>query len=74
VDTDKWLTIDELAEDLKFSRAKLYRIAQEDEFPVAQAGAQWRFNRKEIDDWVTSQRLGGAASQGNENGNDGERA
>ncbi len=70
--TDKWLTLDELAEYLKLSRTKLYRMAQEGEIPASKIGAQWRFNRKEIDDWVTNQRPGGNASQENENGNDGE--
>ncbi len=72
--TDKWLTLDELAEYLKLSRTKLYRIAQKGEIPASKIGAQWRFNREEIDDWVTSQRPGGDASQGNENGSDGEGA
>ncbi len=74
METDKWLTLDELAEYLKLSRTKLYRMAQEGEIPASKIGAQWRFNRKEIDDWVSSQRPDGASSQGTENGNDGERA
>ena len=71
METDKWLTLDELAEYLKLSRTKLYRMAQEGEIPASKIGAQWRFNLKEIDDWVTSQR---PASQGSKNGNDGEGA
>jgi excisionase family DNA binding protein len=72
VKTGKWLTLDELAKYLKLSRTKLYRIAREGKIPASKIGAQWRFNRKEIDDWVTNQRPGGNASQENENGNDGE--
>ena len=74
METDKWLTIDELAEYLKLSRTKLYRMAQKGEIPASKIGIQWRFNRKEIDDWVTSQRADGTSSQGTENGNDGEGA
>jgi excisionase family DNA binding protein len=74
MDTDKWLTLDELAEYLKLSRTKLYRMAQKGEIPASKIGTQWRFNRKEIDDWVTSQRPDGASSQGTENGNDGKGA
>ncbi len=74
METDKWLTLDELAEYLKLSRTKLYRMAQKGKIPASKIGAQWRFNRKEIDDWVTSQRPGGTASQGNENDSDRERA
>ena len=74
MDTDKWLTLDELAEYLKLSRTKLYRMAQKGEIPASKIGTQWRFNRKEIDDWVSNQRPDGASSQGSENGNDGEGA
>ena len=63
METDKWLTLDELAGYLKLSRTKLYRMAQEAEIPASKIGAQWRFSRKEIDDWVISQRPGGAVSQ-----------
>ena len=73
METGEWLTLEELAENLKLSRTKLYRIAQEGRIPASEIGAQWHFNRKEIDDLVISQRPGGA-SQGNENGNDGEGA
>lgn len=66
METDKWLTIDELAEYLKLSRTKLYRMAQAGEIPAYKVGVQWRFNREEIDDWVTSQRPGAVAAQGNE--------
>ncbi len=74
MDTGKWLTLDELAEYLKLSRTKLYRMAQKGEIPASKIGTQWRFNRKEVDDWVSTQRPGGTSSQGNENGNDGEGA
>jgi excisionase family DNA binding protein len=73
VETAKWITLDELAEYLKFSRTKLYRLAQEGEIPASKVGSQWRFNRQEIDDWVTNQRPSGTSSQRNGNGNDGER-
>ena len=59
----KWLTLDELAEYLKLSRTKLYRMAQKGEIPASKVGAQWRFDREEIDAWMKSQRRGGIASQ-----------
>ena len=74
MEIDKWLTIDELAEYLKLSQTKLYRMAQEGEIPASKIGAQWRFNRMEIDDWVTNQRPDDASSQGTENGDDGDGA
>jgi excisionase family DNA binding protein len=56
--SDKWLTLDELAEYLKLSRAKLYRMAQEGKIPASKIGNQWRFDREEIDAWARSQRPG----------------
>lgn len=70
--TDKWLTLDELAKYLKFSRSKLYRMAQQGEVPASNVAAQWRFNREEIDDWVASQRPVHSSPHGNEKGNDRE--
>jgi excisionase family DNA binding protein len=54
--SDKWLTLDELAEYLKLSRAKLYRMAQEGRIPASKIGSQWRFDREEVDAWARSQR------------------
>ena len=65
----KWLTLDELAEYLKLSRTKLYRMAQKGEIPASKVGAQWRFDREEIDAWMKSQRRGGTASQRKETDN-----
>jgi len=70
VDTNKWLTLDELAKYLKLSRTKLYKMAQEAKIPASKIGSQWRFNRQEVDDWVTSQRPVAGASQGNKDTND----
>ena len=57
--TLKWLTLDELAEYLKLSRTKLYRMAQKGEIPASKVGSQWRFDREEIDAWMKKQRRGG---------------
>ncbi len=56
MDRTKWLTIDELAEYLKMGRTKLYRMAQDGDFPASKVGNQWRFDREEIDQWMKNQR------------------
>lgn len=55
---DKWLTIDELASYIKLSRTKLYGMAQRGEIPAAKIGTQWRFDRLEIDQWMSAQSAG----------------
>jgi PTS system nitrogen regulatory IIA component len=52
--SDKWLTIDELAEYLKMGRTKLYTMAQMGKVPGNKIGSQWRFDREEIDQWIKS--------------------
>ncbi len=52
--SDKWLTIDELAEYLKMGRTKLYTMAQQGKVPGNKIGNQWRFDREEIDQWIKS--------------------
>jgi len=56
--TDRWLTLDELAEYLKLSRSKLYRMAQEGKIPASKVGTQWRFDRQGIDEWMKKQGVG----------------
>ena len=68
MEADKWLTLDELAEYLKLSRTKLYRMAQNGEIPASKIGSQWRFDREEIDAWMKSQKPGGGANQHDEKG------
>jgi excisionase family DNA binding protein len=46
------LTVDELAEYLKMSRAKIYQMAQRGELPAAKIGAHWRFRKDIIDNWL----------------------
>lgn len=55
---DKWLTLEELANYLKLSKAKMYRMAQEGRIPASKIGSQWRFDREEIDAWARRQRPG----------------
>lgn len=54
--TDKWLTLDEIAEYLQFSKEKLYKLCQRGKIPVSKVVGQWRFDIKEVDSWVRKQR------------------
>lgn len=61
--TERWLTLDELAEYLKLSHSKLYRMAQNGEIPASKVASQWRFDRHEIDTWMKNQRPGANGNQ-----------
>ncbi len=69
---DRWLTLNESAGYSRLSRNKLYRMVQDGDVPASRIASQWRSDSREVDKWMKSQRAGGAASQGNKNGNDGQ--
>ena len=54
--TDKWLTIEQIADYLQVSTEKLYKLCQKGKMPVSKVGGQWRFDLKEVDAWVRTQR------------------
>ena len=55
--TEKWLTIEQIAEYLQVSTEKLYKLCQKGKMPASKVGGQWRFDIKEVDSWVRRQRL-----------------
>ena len=56
METDRWLTLEELVEYLKLSRSKLYQMAQDQKIPACKVASQWRFDKHEIDAWMKTQR------------------
>ena len=54
--TDKWLTIEQIADYLQVSTEKLYKLCQQGRMPASKVGGQWRFDIKEVDGWVRRQR------------------
>lgn len=54
--TDKWLTIEQIAEYLQVSKEKIYKLCQRGRMPASKLGGQWRFDQKEVDQWVRQQR------------------
>ena len=56
---DRWMTVQDVDEYLQLSMDMIYKMAQQGKIPVSKIGAQWRFKREEIDDWVKAQRPSG---------------
>ena len=52
------LTVSELAEYLKLSRAKVYQMAKHGELPGTKLGTHWRFRKDLIDRWLEEQMIG----------------
>jgi excisionase family DNA binding protein len=54
---DRWLSVDEIAEHLGIKRDTVYRWVNDRQMPGHKIGRLWKFNKKEVDEWV---RSGGA--------------
>ena len=54
--TNKWLTIDQIANYLQASKEKVYKLCQRGRMPASKFGGQWRFDKNEIDGWLRMQR------------------
>ncbi|MBX9726628.1 MAG: helix-turn-helix domain-containing protein [Rickettsiales bacterium] len=50
------ITIKEVADFLQIAEKTVYRLAAEGKIPAFKVGGAWRFNRKEIQNWLEKQR------------------
>ena len=49
------MTIDEIANYMRVSRFTVYRLAKCSSIPATKIGRQWRFQKEEIDRWMSEQ-------------------
>lgn len=49
------LTVREVANLLRMSEKKTYRLAQSGDLPAFKVGGAWRFRRSDIESWVAAQ-------------------
>lgn len=49
-----WMTMEEIAEYLRVSKETIYKMAQKKQLPASKVGNQWRFNKKTVDEWLTT--------------------
>ncbi len=59
---DRWMTLQEVAERLQFSKDRIYRLAQTGSIPASKVGNRWRFRRERIDSWMENMLVGGETS------------
>ena len=50
--TDKWLTIDQIADYLQVSKEKVYKLCQRGRMPASKLGGQWRFKKEQVNHWL----------------------
>lgn len=46
------LTVKEVAEYLRMSEAKIYRLVKQGALPVVRIGKTWRFRKDLLDEWM----------------------
>ena len=56
--TDRWLSVDEIAEHLGVSKDTVYAWIAKRSMPAHKVGRLWKFKRVEVDGWV---KAGGAS-------------
>ena len=52
--TEKWSSLDEIAEHLGVSKDTVYRWIANKQMPAHKIGRLWKFKKSEIDEWVKS--------------------
>jgi len=63
---DRWLSVNEIADHLCIKRDTVYKWISERQMPGHKIGRLWKFNKKEVDEWVKS---GAAGEKDNEDPN-----
>ena len=53
---ERWLSVPEIAEHIGIKQETVYTWIAQKGLPAHKVGRLWKFNRKEVDDWVRSGR------------------
>lgn len=53
----EWLTLEEVANYLCFSKEKVYLLIKQGHIPAIKIGRHWRFNKNQIDEWMLNQKF-----------------
>lgn len=56
--SDKWMSVEDIADHLGVSKDTVYAWISKKEMPAHRVGRLWKFQKSEVDTWV---RAGGAA-------------
>lgn len=50
------MTLVEVAAYLRLSKDTVYRMASSGKLPASKVGSQWRFRKKDVDQWLDQNR------------------
>lgn len=54
VESERWLSVDEIAHHLGVSKETVYRWLEKRKVPAHRIGKLWKFKPSEVDQWVVS--------------------
>lgn len=54
---EKLMTLSQLAEYLQLGKSTVYKMVQKGEIPGIKIANQWRFDKKEIDEWIKKKKI-----------------
>ncbi len=57
IETEKWLSVEQIADHLGVSKETVYRWLEKKKIPANRVGRLWKFKASEVDEWI---RAGGA--------------
>jgi excisionase family DNA binding protein len=54
----EWMTVADVAEMLRFSRKRIYRMIQQDQLPAYRfPGGDYRIRRRDLEEWIEGRKL-----------------
>lgn len=51
-ETERWLSVEEIATHLGISKETIYRWLEKEKIPAHRVGRLWKFKASEVDQWV----------------------
>jgi len=64
-ETERWLSVEEIAAHLGISKETIYRWLEKEKIPAHRVGRLWKFKVSEVDQWV---KKGGAVESNQDQG------
>jgi excisionase family DNA binding protein len=62
-DTERVMTVEELAAYLKIHRSTIYRLLTNEGLPGFKIGSDWRFKVADIDEWIAARKKSSLAKK-----------
>lgn len=54
--SERWLSVEEIAAHLGVSRETIYRWLEKKKIPAHRVGKLWKFQASEVDEWVRGEQ------------------